>query len=99
MFEGTPGVSIGEDDGLVGIQDFGGFRHEMNSAEGDDFGIGFLSFISEAEGVADVIGNILDGADLVIMGKNDGVLLLFEAKNIFLEIKNGRVGHVGSFWD
>ena len=45
----------------------------MDAAETDHIGIGFLRLVGEAEGVADVIREVLNLADLVVVGEDDGV--------------------------
>ena len=61
----------------------------MHTAEDDNIGIGFLGPVGEAQGIADVVRNVLNGTDLVIVGENDSVALFFEAKDVFFEIENG----------
>lgn len=40
--------------------------------------------IRKAEGIADVIGHLLDGLDLVVVSENDGVALSFKGEDFFL---------------
>ena len=87
LLERTAGVFVGKDDCFVGIEDLGGLGHEVNSAEGDDVGIGFAGLVGEAQGVAHVVGDVLDGADLVVVGENDGVLFFLETKDVFDEVQ------------
>lgn len=42
LFEGAARGVVGEDDGLVGVEDFRGFRHEVYARERYDVGVGFL---------------------------------------------------------
>ena len=49
LFEGASSIFIGKNNCLFGVQNFGGFRHEMNTAECYNIGFGFLSFVSETE--------------------------------------------------
>ena len=92
LFEGAAGVGVREDDGFGGVDDFGGFSHEVDAAEGDDVGVGFFGFVGEAEGVADEIGDFLDVAGLVVVGEDDGVALFFEAQDFVLDGRGRRRG-------
>ena len=85
MFEGAAGVFVGQDDNFVGVKDFGGFGHEMDAGKDDDVGRGFGRLLGQAEGIADKIGNVLDFGDLVVMGQDDGVELLFEREDFARE--------------
>ena len=83
--EGAAGVEIGQEDFFVGVDDLGGFGHEVDAAEEDDVGLGGLGLVGEAEGVADVIGHFLDFAVLIIMGEDDGVFLFLEGEDFLLK--------------
>jgi hypothetical protein len=85
LLEGAAGIGVGQDDDLTGIDDLGGFRHEMDAAEGDDIGVGLFGFVGQAEGVADEISDFLDVAGLVIVGQDEGIALFFEAQDFVLE--------------
>jgi hypothetical protein len=93
LFEGASGVGIREDDDFVRVYDFGGFGHEVDAAEDDDIGIGGFGVVGEAEGVSDVIGDVLDVTGLVVVGEDDGVSRFFEGEDFFLEVECG--GHGG----
>ena len=54
----------------------------MNAAEDDDFGPGFGGLLGKAEGIAHIIGHVLDFGHLIIMGEHDGVELPFQAENL-----------------
>ena len=69
----------------------------MDAAEADDVGVGFLSFVCQTEGIADIVGEILNGADLVVVGQDDGVTFFFKAQYIFLQVEDWCVGHGESF--
>lgn len=53
----------------------------MYATEYDDIGIGFLGLLCEAEGITDVIRDVLDFWDLIIMRENDGIELLLQGIN------------------
>jgi hypothetical protein len=53
----------------------------MDAAEDDDLGGGFGGLLGKAEGIADIIGEVLDFRDLIIMGEEDGVELSFQVKD------------------
>ena len=97
LFEGATGVFVGKNDRFVRIENLGGFGHKVDAAEADDVGVGFLSLVCQTEGIADVVGEILNGADLVVVGQDDGIAFFFEAQNIFFEVEGRCVGHGGSF--
>ena len=77
-FERTPGVLVRKDHGFGGVQDLGGLGHEVDAAEDDDIRFCFCGLLGEAERIADVIGDILDFADLIIVRENDRVQLFLE---------------------
>ena len=56
----------------------------MNSAENDNLRIGFGCLPSQAKGVSDIVRDLLDGIDLVIVAKKDGILFFLKSKNFFL---------------
>lgn len=96
FFEGTAGIEVGEEDAFVGVEDFGGFGHEMDATEDDDVGGSTGGLLGEAEGIADEIGDILDFWDLVIMGEDDGVEALFQAEDFACEGIQALGGEHGS---
>lgn len=59
----------------------------MDTAESDDFSIGFLRVIGETQRVSHKIGDILNHADLVVVGKDHRISLGLEAENLFPEIE------------
>ena len=74
---GAGGGGVGEDDGFVGVEDFGSFGHEADAAEDDGVGVGLGGFESEVKGVAAEVGDVLDFWPLVIVGENDDVVSSF----------------------
>ena len=54
----------------------------MDTTEDDDVGIGFRSDAGKSEGVACVIGNILNLRQLVVVRKNYGIAFAGEALNL-----------------
>ena len=93
--ERTTGVDVGEENGARGVNDFGGLGHEVDAAEENDVGLGGLRLIGEAEGIADVIGDLLDGLDLVIVREDDGVALAFQGEDFLLDGSELRRGGAG----
>ena len=97
LLERATGVGVGQDDDLAGVHDLGGFRHEVDAAEDDDIGVGGLGLIGEAERVADVVGDILDVAGLIVVGEDDGVAFFLEGEDFLLEIE-GAAGMACGGW-
>jgi hypothetical protein len=62
----------------------------MDAAEHDDIGMGGGGLLGEAEGIADVIGDVLDFGDLIVVGEDDGVELLLEGEDFLGEGIGGR---------
>ena len=79
------GVRVRQDDDFAGVEDFGGFGHEMDAAEDDHIGLGFGGLLGEAERIADEIGDVLNFGNLIIMGKDERVKLSFQAENFARE--------------
>ena len=57
----------------------------MHAAEDDDVGTGSRGLLRKPEGIAHEVGHVLDLGDLVIMGEDDGVELLFEGEDVARE--------------
>ena len=53
----------------------------MYAAEHNHIRLGIAGMISKAERITYVIGEILDVSRLVVVGKNDGIALFFEAQD------------------
>ena len=82
ILEAAAGVHVGQDDDLFGAQDLRGLGHEADAAEGDDVGVGRRGLARQIEAVADEIGEVLDRGLLVIMGEDDRVALLLQARDL-----------------
>src|SRR3546814_4168697 len=67
---------IRQDHDLFRRQNFRGFRHEADAAEGDDIRIGRLRLAGKVQAVAYEICEILDLWLLIIMSKDDSIPLL-----------------------
>jgi hypothetical protein len=87
IFEAAPCVHVGQDDNLLGRQDFGRFGHEADAAESDDIGAGRGRLAAEVEAVADKVGNVLDFGLLVIMGEDHGVALGAQAVDLGAKVE------------
>ena len=90
LFEGAARGVVGEDDGLVGVEDFRGFRHEVYARERYDVGVGFLRLARESERVAHIVGYLLDFVAHIVVRQNYGVALFFELQNFFLYVRKLR---------
>ena len=56
----------------------------MDTAKYDDLGVGLGGLVGKTEGVSHVIGDFLNGFDLVVVAKDYRVALLFEPKDFLL---------------
>ena len=92
MLQRTTCILVRQHDDFVRIDDLRRFRHEMNTAEDDHIGIGFLSLVGKAQGIAHKVGHFLDLTNLIIMSQNDRVAFLFETENILLKINRHDAG-------
>ena len=92
-FEGATGVEVGENDGLVRVNNLCGFGHEVNAAKDDDVGRSFRRLLRKAEGIAHIVGDVLDFGDLVIVREDDGVELFFEGEDFAGEGVVARARH------
>jgi hypothetical protein len=88
--EGAAGIAVRDDDGAGGIEGLGGFGHEPDAAEGDDFAVEFPGFAGEFEAVADDVGEFLDLGFLVVVGEDDRVALALQREDL--------VGDAGTDW-
>jgi hypothetical protein len=64
----------------------------VDTAEDDDVGVGLGGFLTQAEGITDMIGHALDLLDLVVVREYDGIPLLLQPQNL-----GGKVGGVGGW--
>src|SRR4030042_3858050 len=79
------GFYIGQQDNLIGADDGGSLRHEVDSAEHDYIGTGFGSVLAQLQGVADKIGYILNLAQLIVMDKDNGIPFLLESRDLLYQ--------------
>ena len=82
VLERAAGVHVGQDDDLFRRQDLRRLGHETHAAKGDDLGVGGGRLARQVEAVADEIGEVLDFRLLVIMGEDDRVALLLQARDL-----------------
>ena len=68
---------------------FSRFRHEVHSAEDNDFGIGFGGLPGQTEEISNIISNLLDWVDLIIMAKDYGIGLFLEPYDFLLTSDKG----------
>src|SRR3546814_12102052 len=76
ILKGATRVHVWQDYDLFRRQNFGGFRHEADPAEGDDIRIGRLRLAGKVQAVAYEICEILDLWLLIVMSKDDRIPLL-----------------------
>ncbi len=99
--QGAAGPLVGDDDRLVRAEDLRSLRHEVDAAEDDDVRVGLGGDARQAEGVAHVIGDVLDFRQLVVVRQDDGVALLGQAahfvgpfrRGLDAFVSGGRVDH------
>ena len=64
-------LQIGQQHHAVGVEDFGGFGHEVDPAKDDDLGVAHLSGLArQFQGIADKIGDFENLRALIIVGQN-----------------------------
>ena len=90
----TKRVEVGHQHRFVGTEDFVRFAHKVYPAHHDDVGIGRSGLLCERKTVAHKIGNILQGAVHVVVGKNDRIFLLSKAADFGFQIYARRNGFV-----
>ena len=69
------GVRVGDQHGLLGRQDLRRLGHEVDAGEDDRGGVAGRGDPGEGEGVAHVVGDVLDLRRLVVVRQDDGVAL------------------------
>ena len=87
--EGATRREVGQIDGGLGIDDFGGLCHEVDATKNNGIAVGCFGVVGEAEGIAHVIGDPLDCFDLIIVCEDDGVAFLFQGEDFFLNRGEG----------
>ncbi len=88
LFQAAAGAGIGQDDGPLRVQYFGGFGHEVDSAEEDDPCIGFGGLAGEPERIADIVRNALNFCSLIVVGQDERLMFFFKAADFSLELCN-----------
>ena len=83
--ERAAGVEVGEQHRLVGRQDRGRLRHEVDAAEGDHVGLGVGRLAREAERVAHEVRHVLHLGHLVVVRQDHGVPLLRQRPDLALQ--------------
>ena len=89
------GVQVGNDDALGGVEDLGGFGHEVDAAEGDHLRVGPGGGLAELQAVAYEVGQVLDLGILVVVGEDDGVALGAQAGDLRRQVQGGIDGLQG----
>ena len=69
------GVDVGTDDLLAGAEDAARFCHEVYAAHDDEVGLGLCRLLSQCQGVAHKVGNVLQGTVGVVVCQDDGIFL------------------------
>ncbi len=60
----------------------------MHAAENDHVRVGLLSVVTQSEGVAYVVGHVLNFTNLIVMRQDDSVAFLFETPDFFGQIRS-----------
>ena len=71
---------------LLGEEDLGCFGHEGNPAKDDHLGIRASGLDAQTQGIAHIIGDILDLGQLIVMRQDDGAALSLETINLLNNI-------------
>ncbi len=85
--EGTACVEVGQQHQFVGVEDFGGFSHEMYPGEDNHIGFGGGGLLGQPQGIAKVVGDVLDVGVLVVVSQDDRIHFLLEILNGGKQIK------------
>ncbi len=92
------GVGVGEQDGLVGAEEFDGFGHEVHAAHHNGACVANSGgFLRQSERIADIIGDVLKFGAHIVMGQYYGFFLLFEAFYIFDYGSSAVARHLAGF--
>ena len=74
-----PAPQIGDQHGLVGIEQFRGLGHEMHAGQNDDVGIDVHRLARKGQAVADDVGDAVENLRrLIIMRQDDRVAAAFQ---------------------
>ena len=76
--QGAAGIEIRQHHCLLGAEDLGGLRHEMNTAERDHIGVGAGRLAGQLERVTNEISDVLNFRLLVVVRQHHGVALLLQ---------------------
>src|SRR5690349_17852791 len=76
------------------VKDFSCFGHEVNTSENDHICTGLFSLLSQSQAIPDIIRHILDIRFLVVMRKQNSILLLFEPFNLSKKVKRWIQFHI-----
>ncbi len=76
-------IWLGMHNNLAWVEDYRRFDHEIHAAENYDFRVCLLRLKAERQRVAYEIGNVLHLRALVVVREDDGVFLLFKARDLF----------------
>jgi len=83
---GAAGLLIRKQDRFGRGEDLCRLRHEMHAAEYDHIGFRLCRLNAETQGVANVVGDVLNLRKLVIVSQDHGVPFLFPLFNIFSDL-------------
>ncbi|PQM47514.1 hypothetical protein C1Y40_02279 [Mycobacterium talmoniae] len=78
----APGPLVGDQHGLVRAQNLGGLGHEVHAAEHDGVLGGVGGDPRQRQRITDVVGDILDGGQLVVVRQHGGVACPRQAANL-----------------
>src|SRR5262249_41656838 len=89
--QAAAGLQVGQQHALVGVEDLGGLRHEVDAAEDDGRRLHGGGDAGQLQAVAGVVGQFLDFAVLVVVGEDGGVFAVLQARDFRQEVYHGRV--------
>ena len=72
--QGATGGGVRNEHPLVGGEQLGGLCHEVHPGEDNRRGVRRGGDPGQRQGIADVIGDVLDLGILIVVGKDDGIL-------------------------
>ena len=83
-------IQVWQQHGFARVEDFGRFGHEMDAAKDDDIRLGGRGFAGEFQGIANEVGDVLDGWLLVVVGQDHGLALALEGADRLWQLPSRR---------
>ena len=94
LLQRAASIFVGQHHGFRRVDDLRGLGHEMNAAEDDHLGIRGFRLVGEPEGIAYIIGDILDVPCLVIVSQDNCVPSAFQFEDFPFQIQGGLHGGI-----